>query len=131
MWSIINETFYRVPICLLLFIFLILIVKCRILIVLMHLTNIFLLSYTICFLGLVLLSHQKTRLIGALISLEITIFGVLIAVYTYGLTEIFETVFCLVFLSFIVCESALGLGLLVLIVRSHGNDYLSNFNANF
>nr|YP_010384946.1 NADH dehydrogenase subunit 4L [Arcotheres purpureus]UPL64943.1 NADH dehydrogenase subunit 4L [Arcotheres purpureus] len=39
-----------------------------------------------------------------------------------------EVYFGLFFLSLVVCEGALGLSLLVYIVRSHGNDYFKSFN---
>ena len=35
--------------------------------------------------------------------------------------------YCLIFLTVIVCEAALGLSLLVLIVRNLGNDYVTRF----
>lgn len=34
----------------------------------------------------------------------------------------------IVFLVFSVCEGALGLSILVLIIRTHGNDYFQRFN---
>nr|YP_010384959.1 NADH dehydrogenase subunit 4L [Pinnotheres excussus]UPL64956.1 NADH dehydrogenase subunit 4L [Pinnotheres excussus] len=39
-----------------------------------------------------------------------------------------EIYFGLFFLTLVVCEGALGLSLLVYIVRSHGNDYFKSFN---
>nr|YP_010385037.1 NADH dehydrogenase subunit 4L [Pinnaxodes major]UPL65047.1 NADH dehydrogenase subunit 4L [Pinnaxodes major] len=40
-----------------------------------------------------------------------------------------EAYFGLFFLTLVVCEGALGLSLLVYIVRSHGNDYFKSFNV--
>nr|BDL61488.1 NADH dehydrogenase subunit 4l [Arcotheres sp. GK-2022] len=40
-----------------------------------------------------------------------------------------EVYFGLFFLGLVVCEGALGLSLLVYIVRSHGNDYFKSFNV--
>nr|BDL61464.1 NADH dehydrogenase subunit 4l [Indopinnixa haematosticta] len=40
-----------------------------------------------------------------------------------------EVYFGLFFLTLVVCEGALGLALLVYIVRSHGSDYYSSFNV--
>jgi len=39
-----------------------------------------------------------------------------------------EIFFSLFFLTFAACEGALGLALLVSIVRTHGNDRFMNFN---
>jgi NADH-ubiquinone oxidoreductase chain 4L len=39
-----------------------------------------------------------------------------------------EIFFSLFFLTFAACEGALGLALLVSIVRTHGNDRFGNFN---
>nr|UPL65230.1 NADH dehydrogenase subunit 4L [Scantius aegyptius rossii] len=40
-----------------------------------------------------------------------------------------EIYFVLFFLTFSVCEGALGLGVLVNMIRSHGNDFLSSLSV--
>lgn len=40
-----------------------------------------------------------------------------------------EMYFLMVFLVFIVCEGSLGLSILVLIIRVHGNNLFQSFNS--
>ena len=39
----------------------------------------------------------------------------------------YESYFRIIFLTFRVCEGALGLSILVSIIRTHGNDYFQSF----
>lgn len=68
------------------------------------------------------------HLLNTLLRLEFLILGVFWLV-RLQLTRIGrEVYFSLFFLTFAACEGALGLSLLILIVRSHGNDQFSRFN---
>lgn len=41
-----------------------------------------------------------------------------------------ESYMILIFLTFRVCEGVAGLSILVIIIRSHGNDHLSSINLS-
>nr|YP_002327416.1 NADH dehydrogenase subunit 4L [Eriocheir japonica]ACJ44945.1 NADH dehydrogenase subunit 4L [Eriocheir japonica]UJM44178.1 NADH dehydrogenase subunit 4L [Eriocheir japonica] len=73
------------------------------------------------------ISYNK-HLLNSLLSLEFMMLGVFwllsLQLSMVG-SEIYISLF---FLTLAVCEGALGLSLLVLIVRSHGNDYFKSFN---
>nr|YP_010364868.1 NADH dehydrogenase subunit 4L [Lamellidens marginalis]QTW91599.1 NADH dehydrogenase subunit 4L [Lamellidens marginalis] len=74
--------------------------------------------------GLLCLVSQRKSLFGALLSLEI--FTLMVYSSIFGLVYLWGglSVSCLVFLTFGVCEAALGLSLLVSLVRSTGSDYV-------
>nr|YP_009680591.1 NADH dehydrogenase subunit 4L [Microcondylaea bonellii]QDH07378.1 NADH dehydrogenase subunit 4L [Microcondylaea bonellii] len=74
--------------------------------------------------GSVCLMSQRKSLFGALLSMEVFTLSVYImvfsAVWFFGsLTSV-----CLIFLGFGVCEAALGLSVLVSLIRSTGSDYV-------
>nr|YP_010029438.1 NADH dehydrogenase subunit 4L [Aparapotamon similium]QOU10853.1 NADH dehydrogenase subunit 4L [Aparapotamon similium] len=73
------------------------------------------------------ISYHK-HLLNSLLSLEFMMLGVF-WLLTLQVTSVgMETYFVLFFLTLVACEGALGLSLLVLIVRSHGSDYFSVIN---
>nr|YP_002427671.1 NADH dehydrogenase subunit 4L [Sinohyriopsis cumingii]ACK57376.1 NADH dehydrogenase subunit 4L [Sinohyriopsis cumingii]BBD51527.1 NADH dehydrogenase subunit 4L [Sinohyriopsis schlegelii]BBD51540.1 NADH dehydrogenase subunit 4L [Sinohyriopsis schlegelii]BBN23958.1 NADH dehydrogenase subunit 4L [Sinohyriopsis schlegelii] len=75
--------------------------------------------------GSVCLMSQRKSLFGVLLSMEVLTLGVYAVVFgvVYHLGGLSSV--CLIFLSFGVCEAALGLSLLVSLVRSTGSDYVS------
>nr|QXU57662.1 NADH dehydrogenase subunit 4L [Cherax parvus] len=81
----------------------------------------------ICGLGAFISNHK--HLLNVLLGLEfvmLSVFGIMsVNVTSVGL----EVVFVMFFLVMAACEGALGLSLLVSVVRSHGNDYFSSFGV--
>ena len=78
--------------------------------------------------GLWVFCSKRKHLLNTLLSLEyiiLSVFWLIILILSYIGEEIF---FSLFFLTFAACEGALGLALLVSIVRTHGNDRFGNFN---
>nr|YP_010572973.1 NADH dehydrogenase subunit 4L [Potamon fluviatile]UZH44831.1 NADH dehydrogenase subunit 4L [Potamon fluviatile] len=74
------------------------------------------------------ISYHK-HLLNSLLSLEFMMLGIfwLLVLQISGVGM--EMYFTLFFLTLAACEGALGLSLLVLIVRSHGSDYFSVINV--
>nr|AVN68031.1 NADH dehydrogenase subunit 4L [Balta sp. Cairns, Australia] len=72
-------------------------------------------------------SNRKHLLI-VLLSLEFIVLIIYIIIYYYLCFFIFELFFIVIFLTFSVCEGALGLSILVSMIRSFGNDYFYNYN---
>nr|QGT77227.1 NADH dehydrogenase subunit 4L [Potamiscus montosus]QGT77266.1 NADH dehydrogenase subunit 4L [Potamiscus yiwuensis] len=72
--------------------------------------------------------NYHKHLLNSLLSLEFMMLGVfwLLALQISSVGK--EAYFVLFFLTLVACEGALGLSLLVLIVRSHGSDYFSVIN---
>nr|YP_009485865.1 NADH dehydrogenase subunit 4L [Limbodessus palmulaoides]AVZ66436.1 NADH dehydrogenase subunit 4L [Limbodessus palmulaoides] len=80
------------------------------------------------FIGLLVFSLKRKHLLLMLLSMEFMILSL------YGLLFIFlsmfdyEVYFSMIFLVFCVCESVLGLSILVSLIRTHGNDYFFSMN---
>nr|YP_009116253.1 NADH dehydrogenase subunit 4L [Euastacus spinifer]AJD22597.1 NADH dehydrogenase subunit 4L [Euastacus spinifer] len=79
--------------------------------------------------GLSAFISKHKHLLNALLGLEfmmLSVFG-MISVNVTGMGM--EVYFVMFFLVLVACEGALGLSLLVSIVRSHGNDYFSSLGV--
>nr|YP_009654767.1 NADH dehydrogenase subunit 4L [Cloresmus pulchellus]QCI09322.1 NADH dehydrogenase subunit 4L [Cloresmus pulchellus] len=79
--------------------------------------------------GLIVFSSGHKHLLVALFSLEYLVVTLFLMLFLFLLNYGFEFYFILVYLTFSVCEGALGLGVLVNMIRSHGNDYLSSMSV--
>lgn len=78
--------------------------------------------------GLVVFSLKRKHLLLILLSLEFLVLSVYLNLFIY-LSYLFnDFFFSMVFLTFRVCEGALGLSILVSLIRTHGNDYFQSFN---
>nr|YP_009684891.1 NADH dehydrogenase subunit 4L [Daphnia similis]AYE40156.1 NADH dehydrogenase subunit 4L [Daphnia similis] len=72
---------------------------------------------------------KRKHLLATLLSLEglmLMLFGVIyyLAIFYFSFNN-----FILVFLTLTACEGALGLSLLVVIVRTHGSDHFNSMNS--
>lgn len=85
-------------------------------------------SVIMIFCGLWRFISYNKHLLNSLLRLEFIILGtfwlIRMEVSSVG-AEIYVSLF---FLTLVVCEGALGLSLLVIIVRRHGNDFFKGFN---
>nr|NP_775074.1 NADH dehydrogenase subunit 4L [Triops cancriformis]QCZ36071.1 NADH dehydrogenase subunit 4L [Triops cancriformis]QCZ36084.1 NADH dehydrogenase subunit 4L [Triops cancriformis]BAC53603.1 NADH dehydrogenae subunit 4L [Triops cancriformis] len=72
---------------------------------------------------------SRFHLLAVLMSLEGMMLGQFLLLATFLLRLGAEYYFLLFFLVVVVCEAALGLSILVSIVRTHGNDYFTSFNT--
>nr|YP_009773422.1 NADH dehydrogenase subunit 4L [Chiton albolineatus]QIZ12645.1 NADH dehydrogenase subunit 4L [Chiton albolineatus] len=82
------------------------------------------------FFSFLLFCLQRKHLLNALLSLEmvmLSIFLVFISLLTGSNNEGLMTFILLVFMA---CEASLGLSLLVIFIRSHGNDYVSSMTMH-
>nr|AND96625.1 NADH deshydrogenase subunit 4L [Euoniticellus intermedius] len=80
------------------------------------------------FMGLISFSIKRKHLLLMLLSLEIIVLSLFFNLFIYLSYYTFEYFFSMVFLTMSVCEGALGLSILVLLIRTHGNDYFNIFN---
>nr|YP_009738823.1 NADH dehydrogenase subunit 4L [Coenonympha amaryllis]AJG02594.1 NADH dehydrogenase subunit 4L [Coenonympha tullia]QIB72594.1 NADH dehydrogenase subunit 4L [Coenonympha amaryllis] len=77
--------------------------------------------------NMIFVSNHKHLLI-VLMSLEFIVLSIFFSLMLY-LSKIDNSLYMLmVFLVFSVCEGALGLSILVSMIRTHGNDYFQSFN---
>nr|QPA36044.1 NADH dehydrogenase subunit 4l [Camarochiloides weiweii] len=78
--------------------------------------------------GIYVFCSKRKHLLLTLLSLEYLVIGLFFIFYIFLMVFGFESYFVLVFLTFSVCEGAMGLGVLVSLIRSHGNDNISSLS---
>nr|AMH85431.1 NADH dehydrogenase subunit 4L [Boettcheria bisetosa]AMH85457.1 NADH dehydrogenase subunit 4L [Boettcheria latisterna] len=71
---------------------------------------------------------NRKHLLSMLLSLEYIVLSLFLLLFIYLNLLNFEFFFSMMFLTFSVCEGALGLSILVSMIRTHGNDYFQSFN---
>ena len=76
---------------------------------------------------IVFISKRK-HLLLILLSLEFSVIALYIGLFFILRMMNYEFLFSIVYLTIRVCEGALSLSLLVLIIRVHGNDFILSFN---
>nr|QIK50399.1 NADH dehydrogenase subunit 4L [Chorosoma macilentum]UPL65620.1 NADH dehydrogenase subunit 4L [Chorosoma sp.] len=81
------------------------------------------------FSGVMVFASTRKHLLLTLFSLEYLVLVLFLTLFIFLMYFGYEMYFILVFLTFTVCEGALGLGILVNMVRSHGNDLLSSLSV--
>nr|QPN54150.1 NADH dehydrogenase subunit 4L [Holotrichia oblita] len=81
------------------------------------------------FSGLVSFCINRKHLLSMLLSLEFMVLGLYFNMYMYLIYFNYEFYFMMIFLTMSVCEGALGLAILVMLMRTHGNDYFQTFNV--
>nr|WHL46457.1 NADH dehydrogenase subunit 4L [Acronicta hercules] len=77
--------------------------------------------------NLIFVSKHKHLLI-VLLSLEFMVLSIFFFLLVYLMYISYDMYMLMVFLVFSVCEGALGLSILVSMIRTHGNDYFQSFN---
>nr|YP_010716081.1 NADH dehydrogenase subunit 4L [Parnassius imperator]AIU41118.1 NADH dehydrogenase subunit 4L [Parnassius imperator]WDE75791.1 NADH dehydrogenase subunit 4L [Parnassius imperator]WDE75798.1 NADH dehydrogenase subunit 4L [Parnassius imperator]WEA76594.1 NADH dehydrogenase subunit 4L [Parnassius imperator] len=77
--------------------------------------------------NMIFISKHKHLLI-VLLSLEFIVLSVFFLMMIYLNYIEYNMFMLMIFLLFTVCEGALGLSILVSMIRTHGNDYFKSFN---
>nr|ARH54115.1 NADH dehydrogenase subunit 4L [Bembidion varium] len=80
------------------------------------------------FSGLIVFSSKRKHMLLMLLSLEFIILSLYMLIYIYLSLYDYEFYFSMIFLVFCVCESVLGLSILVSLIRTHGNDFFFSMN---
>nr|WGO58051.1 NADH dehydrogenase subunit 4L [Rhabdoblatta incisa] len=78
------------------------------------------------FCGIWVFCSNRKHLLATLLSLEFIVLILYTILCNYLMLFNYELYFSMVFLTFSVCEGALGLSILVSMIRSYGSDF---FNA--
>nr|UFR83016.1 NADH dehydrogenase subunit 4L [Xylotrupes socrates tonkinensis] len=81
------------------------------------------------FMGLMSFCMKRKHLLLMLLSLEFVMLSLYFNLYLYLMYFNYEFYFSMIFVSMSVCEGALGLAILVSMVRTHNNDYFQTFNV--
>nr|YP_010615472.1 NADH dehydrogenase subunit 4L [Dodona dipoea]WAT94142.1 NADH dehydrogenase subunit 4L [Dodona dipoea] len=77
--------------------------------------------------NMIFVSKQKHLLI-VLMSLEFIVLSIYFMLMMYLSMIDYNMYMLMIFLVLSVCEGALGLSILVSLIRTHGNDYFQSFN---
>nr|QXT45860.1 NADH dehydrogenase subunit 4L [Cinygmina sp. 07BF86] len=83
----------------------------------------------VMFCGVFVFISNRKHLLATLLSLEFMVLGIYSLLFLYLINLGLEMYFTMVFLTFAVCEGALGLSILVSMIRTHGNDYFQSFSV--
>nr|YP_009241028.1 NADH dehydrogenase subunit 4L [Shijimiaeoides divina]AMK46127.1 NADH dehydrogenase subunit 4L [Shijimiaeoides divina] len=78
--------------------------------------------------GNMIFVSKKKHLLIMLMSLEFIILSLYFLLMLYLMNIMFNMFMLMIFLVLTVCEGALGLSILVSMIRTHGNDYFQSFN---
>nr|YP_009773396.1 NADH dehydrogenase subunit 4L [Hanleyella oldroydi]QIZ12619.1 NADH dehydrogenase subunit 4L [Hanleyella oldroydi] len=76
------------------------------------------------------LCFQRKHLLNSLLSLEMMALGLFILLLTLAGSNSNEGVLSLMLLTFSACEASIGLAMLVVLIRTHGNDYVFSLSIH-
>lgn len=85
------------------------------------------LIFYLIFIGLISFIFRYKHLLSILLRLEFIVLSLFFFVFVYLRFLNYEIYFSIIFLTFRVCEGALGISIIVSIIRSHGNDNFRTF----
>nr|YP_009349918.1 NADH dehydrogenase subunit 4L [Holochlora fruhstorferi]AQM40092.1 NADH dehydrogenase subunit 4L [Holochlora fruhstorferi] len=78
--------------------------------------------------GVWVFCSKRKHLLATLLSLEFIVLSLFLFLFIMLNLYECELYFSMVFLTFSVCEGALGLAILVSMIRTHGSDYFQAFS---
>nr|YP_008993138.1 NADH dehydrogenase subunit 4L [Epiophlebia superstes]AFM83560.1 NADH dehydrogenase subunit 4L [Epiophlebia superstes] len=84
--------------------------------------------FLFCWGGIWSFVSKRKHLLSTLLSLEFIVLALFFYMFFVFIMNFYSLYFLMYFLVFSVCEGALGLSILVSMIRTHGNDYFSTFN---
>nr|UOU85314.1 NADH dehydrogenase subunit 4L [Mycomya fimbriata] len=88
----------------------------------------FILPITLFIFGSLVFVSNRKHLLITLLSLEFIVLSLFLFLFMMLNMLNSELFFSMLFLTFSVCEGALGLSILVSMIRTHGNNYFQSFN---
>nr|YP_010999303.1 NADH dehydrogenase subunit 4L [Cricotopus trifasciatus]WPM93149.1 NADH dehydrogenase subunit 4L [Cricotopus trifasciatus] len=80
------------------------------------------------FMGIFAFVSSRKHLLSTLLSLEFIVLSLFFLLFLFLNLLNYESYFSMMFLTFSVCEGALGVSILVSMIRTHGNDYFNSFS---
>nr|YP_009236648.1 NADH dehydrogenase subunit 4L [Acraea egina]AMJ17115.1 NADH dehydrogenase subunit 4L [Acraea egina] len=90
--------------------------------------NMMLLILIMFLIGNMIFVSKHKHLLIVLMSLEFIVLSIFFLLLLFLMLIDYNMYMLMVFLVFSVCEGALGLSILVSMIRTHGNDYFQSFN---
>lgn len=89
----------------------------------------FVMSVVLFIIGVIGFVSSRKHLLSMLLRLEFIVLRLFFILLVFLSFIDYEVYFRMIFLVFRVCEGALGLSILVSIIRTHGNDYFQSFRV--
>nr|YP_010710180.1 NADH dehydrogenase subunit 4L [Narosa fulgens]WCS41480.1 NADH dehydrogenase subunit 4L [Narosa fulgens] len=86
------------------------------------------LIFIMFFIGNMIFASKNKHLLIVLLSLEFMVLSIFFFMLMFLSYINYDMYMLMVFLVFSVCEGALGLSILVSMIRTHGHDYFQSFN---
>nr|QIV24623.1 NADH dehydrogenase subunit 4L [Papunya picta] len=86
-------------------------------------------SLVMFFSGLVVFCSKRKHLLLMLLSLELVVLSLYLNIFLYLSCSGGNYFVSMIFITMSVCEGALGLSMLVAMIRSWGNDYILTLNC--
>lgn len=86
------------------------------------------LIFYLFFIGAFRFVISRKHLLSRLLRLEFIVLSLFFLLVIFLNLINFELYFRIIFLTFRVCEGALGISILVSLIRTHGNDYFNSFS---
>nr|YP_010417852.1 NADH dehydrogenase subunit 4L [Hypolimnas anthedon]USF18011.1 NADH dehydrogenase subunit 4L [Hypolimnas anthedon] len=90
--------------------------------------NMWLVVFLMFLFGNMIFVSKHKHLLIVLLSLEFMVLSIFFFLMMYLMMLDYNMYMLMVFLVFSVCEGALGLSILVSMIRTHGNDYFQSYN---
>nr|YP_010417670.1 NADH dehydrogenase subunit 4L [Precis archesia]YP_010417735.1 NADH dehydrogenase subunit 4L [Precis actia]USF17790.1 NADH dehydrogenase subunit 4L [Precis archesia]USF17894.1 NADH dehydrogenase subunit 4L [Precis actia] len=90
--------------------------------------NMLLVIFLMFLFGNMIFVSKHKHLLIVLLSLEFMVLSIFFFLMMYLMMLNYNMYMLMVFLVFSVCEGALGLSILVSMIRTHGNDYFQSYN---
>nr|ARH11481.1 NADH dehydrogenase subunit 4L [Junonia grisea]ARH11519.1 NADH dehydrogenase subunit 4L [Junonia orithya madagascariensis] len=90
--------------------------------------NMWLVIFLMFLFGNMIFVSKHKHLLIVLLSLEFMVLSIFFFLMMYLMMLDYNMYMLMVFLVFSVCEGALGLSILVSMIRTHGNDYFQSYN---
>nr|YP_010417540.1 NADH dehydrogenase subunit 4L [Junonia cytora]YP_010417657.1 NADH dehydrogenase subunit 4L [Protogoniomorpha temora]USF17608.1 NADH dehydrogenase subunit 4L [Junonia cytora]USF17777.1 NADH dehydrogenase subunit 4L [Protogoniomorpha temora] len=90
--------------------------------------NMWLVIFLMFLFGNMIFVSKHKHLLIVLLSLEFMVLSIFFFLMMYLMMLNYNMYMLMVFLVFSVCEGALGLSILVSMIRTHGNDYFQSYN---
>nr|YP_010248881.1 NADH dehydrogenase subunit 4L [Catacroptera cloanthe]QTT58173.1 NADH dehydrogenase subunit 4L [Catacroptera cloanthe] len=90
--------------------------------------NMWLVIFVMFLFGNMIFVSKHKHLLIVLLSLEFMVLSIFFFLMMYLMMLNYNMYMLMVFLVFSVCEGALGLSILVSMIRTHGNDYFQSYN---
>nr|YP_010417865.1 NADH dehydrogenase subunit 4L [Hypolimnas usambara]USF18024.1 NADH dehydrogenase subunit 4L [Hypolimnas usambara] len=90
--------------------------------------NMWLVVFLMFLFGNMIFVSKHKHLLIVLLSLEFMVLSIFFFLMMYLMMLEYNMYMLMVFLVFSVCEGALGLSILVSMIRTHGNDYFQSYN---